>query len=249
MPTTFHHSLIPHFQTMARSGWRGGKKLYFEMVPSPYDNFVTGNPNAGTVDEIADSFDPGLDGGGYFEDFVSDGNNGDELYLSASATKYFACAPAQEFFILIRFGLPTITDIRFFTGTCPYGEQTYVNDNDNPYAATGVINMAGLQFSTGRGDTNFQFVRTNVDEETLTLTDTGVAPSTSTIYQLEMEYSNGGASLRGRLSDHTGAILMADTTVTDDLPLAPGIMEPFVGLKELAAAVKKFRFYRMELWA
>ena len=55
--------------------------------------------------------------------------------------------------------------------------------------------------------------------------------------------------MRGRLSDHTGTVLMSDTTVTDDLPLAASIIQPFIGLKELAAAVKKFRFYRTEVWA
>jgi len=243
MPTTFHHSLTPHFHTMARTGWRGGKRLSLSWFPA-YSGQVLGMGMTPHISENASSYLYDADAGGPYLEALSGAVENDDSYIS-TIQSYFNFVPKANLYMTVRFSLPVITNTRFLTGLIPYGNRASVTGSDDPSQS-----MIGLQFSTGRGDTNFQFIHS--DASTMVLVDTGVAPATDVIYQWEMEYSGGGMALRGRLSDHTGAVLMADTshtateaqfTTNEEVSVSA-----FIGEDTLTTADAKFRFYRTEVW-
>ena len=248
MPRTFHHSLTPHFHTLARTGWRGGKKLNYYWGAAGYSS-ISGSAGgmllSSSVNENGDAFRLDSDGGGYYVEIATNDVTDDDSYIG-TVSNHHNRRPVSNLFWTMKFALPTVANCRFFTGLIPYGSRASMNNSDDP----GLVQVV-FQFSTGRGDTNFQFIHN--DSATQTLIDTGVAPATDVIYQVELEYSSDGMALRGRISDHTtGAVLMADTTHTaasaDYTNKKQIDIAPFIGEETLAAAVAQFRFYRTEVW-
>jgi hypothetical protein len=207
-----------------------------------------GHSMASTIFEQAEAHRYASDSDGHYVEIDSDNETGEsksDVYV-ASSSYFSAITPISNCYFFMRFKLPTITNVRFFAGLCQYGDRNYITVADDAERV-----YAGYQFSTGRPDTNFQFVHD--DSSTQTLVDTGLAPATDVVYNIELEYSSDGTALRGRISNATtGAILMADTmhtatsTITNNklLPMAP-----YLGLVTLAAETKQFRFYRAEVWA
>jgi len=237
MPQVHHHSLIPHFQTMARTGWRGGKTQRLAWWPAAGAGQVSGDGLASTIFEQYEAYRYDSDAGGHYLEIDSDNETGEvksDVYI-ASTSFYFAVTPISNCYFTMRFKLPTITNVRFFAGLCQYTDRDYITTADDP----GRI-YAGYQFSTGRPDTNFQFAHD--DSSTQTLVDTGVAPATDVVYQVELEYSSDGTALRGRISNTDGGVLMADTmhtatsTITNNklIPFAP-----YLGLVTLAGEMKQ----------
>ena len=240
MPTTFHHSLTPHFHTMARTGWRGGKNLMYRWRANPTtyqpSQAAVGTSDSGSISENADSHTVGADAGGPYCDFIT-GTGTDDCYIGTSG-RYYTVIGLSDFYHIARFALPVAFDGSFFVGLTPYGNRTVINNSANPYS-----NMIGLRYIDGT-DTNFQFVRSAASS--VTSTDTSVAPATDVIYQLEQEFSSDGTSLRGRLTNvGTGSVLWADTTVTDNLPAVTTEMSPLIAAKN---GTNTFRFYKHEVW-
>lgn len=133
-------------------------------------------------------------------------------------------------------------NVRFFAGLSKYGTYNNTIDSDDYNN-----HHLGITFSTARPDTNFQFL-TRKASVGQTLTDTGVAPDASKIYDLEIEFSLDGAAVRMRLSEVDGTILKADTAITTNLPLATSALDPTMGIRTLTTAAVGFRFYRAEMW-
>ena len=249
MPRTFHHSLIPHYHTMARTGWRGGKSLMMRWWANPTTSnialSVVGNVDNGAISENADSFSIGADAGGNYCTFLTGDSDGDDCWIGTTSG-FYTVRGLSDFYHMARFALPAaMTNVRFFVGLTPYGNRTLINNADNPSA-----NQIGIQFSSSR-DTNLQFVSSPGDMgASQTLTDTGVAPATDVIYQLEQEFSSDGTSVRGRLTNvGTGSVLWGDTTVTATLPAATTELSPFIGAKTSTTADATMRFYKHEVWA
>jgi len=74
----------------------------------------------------------------------------------------------------------------------------------------------GFQFSTPRGDTNWQFI--SWDGSNQTTTNTGVAAAATTLYQFEIDVLSTSA-VSWKILDYTGATL-ASGTATATLPSA-----------------------------
>lgn len=180
---------------------------------------------------------PGTDAGGYNQTFDTGSSTNNEATFGISHY-YYHTLPTANFFYWCRFGLSDLTNVRFFCGLTKYGTYNNVIDSDD-YGN----DHCGLTFSTARPDTNFQFLSRNAAQ---TLVDTGVAPDAAKIYDLEIEFSSAGASLRMRLSEHDGTVVAADTTITTNLPTLA--LDPSMGIRTLTTAAAGFRFYRAEMW-
>lgn len=209
---------------------------------------VGGNSMSSTIFEQFEAIRFDSDSDGHYLEIDSDDETGQsksDVYI-ASTSYFFSVTPISNCYFFMRFSLPTLTNVRLFAGLCQYGDRNYITTADDPGRV-----YAGYQFSTGRPDTNFQFVHD--DSSTQTLVDTGLAPATDVVYNIELEYSSEGTALRGRISNATtGAILMADTmhtatsTITNNKLIA---FAPYLGVVTLAEEMKQFRFYRAEVWA
>ena len=112
-----------------------------------------------------------IDTDGVFEQLLTNTTlNNDAGILSAIVLHRGDTRPS----ILFKFRISPITSTRIFIGVSDQGLSTMV-DSDNP-----VGNYVGLQFSSARPDTNWQFVAKNA--VTQNLQDSGVAVSTGTFF-------------------------------------------------------------------
>lgn len=85
------------------------------------------------------------------------------------------------------FNIQSITNVRFFVGLT---DQTTRGNNTNADDPAGA-NMAGLQFSTARGDTEWQFMIKNGATQTLVPNTVAGTPVTTGPYMLEISLSDG----------------------------------------------------------
>jgi len=163
-------------------------------------------------------------------------NNTAVIYISA----FEEIAPNFEPLWTSKFRVLDNSDIRFFFGLTTQAGNT-INAND-----TIAGDSVGFQFSSSRGDSNWQLITNNGG--TQTTTDSGLAFSTSQIYIMEIEWSGVGTSVRFRISDQNFNVLMGDTTVTSNLPAVTSDLSPISSLQTLATAAKTSRFYWSEIW-
>jgi len=135
---------------------------------------------------------------------------------------------------IVRFATESnITSIRFFTGLT---DQTGIimTNGDNPAGE-----YIGLQYSTDRGDINWQFVRK--DGTTQVLTNTGVAPIASRNYLLRI--STNGSTYKIELMDQTIANVVATSTYISGGPAATTDLRFSISIESRVAAVRQFYFY------
>jgi len=138
----------------------------------------------------------------------------DNFYDSTGAIGFapISAANPQGYF---KFSLDVLTSTRFFVGFCGQGNGGATGvwpGTDDPQ-----FPMAGLQFSSYRPDTNFQFMVRDQSGGTRTLVDSGVAVDTAVHYLL-VEIV-GSTSVVITLYDASEA-LQATHTFTANLPLA-----------------------------
>ena len=220
------------------------KRLAYWIHPTGMANTsgvsLSGTGNVSNIYEtVSGAVNLGTDDGGYHQEFDTGSSTNNESTWGINHY-WFHALPTANFFYWVRFGLSDLTNVRFFAGLSKYGTYNNTIDSDDYNA-----DHLGITFSTARPDTNFQFLTRKVSVGQ-TLTDTGVAPDASKIYDLEIEWSSSGTSVRMRLSEHDGTIVKADTTITTNLPTAA--LDPTMGIRTLTTAAAGFRFYRAELW-
>lgn len=146
----------------------------------------------------------------------------------------------SDMFTVQKFKVLDNTNIRYFWGWT--SEYVYdINDNDTIASDDSV----GFQFSTNRGDTNWQLITNNAG--TQTTTDSGVAFSTGQIYIMEIEFLGEGTSVRFRISDENFNVLMNDTVVTSNIPTDGSEMNLVRGIMPLSGDVS-WRFYWSQVW-
>lgn len=220
----------------------GTKRLAYVIRPSSYPLYFTGTGYIQYITEVESGAGPnlGVDDGGMHQEFLTGTTTNNESYFGIGHY-YYEITPEADLFYWCRFGLSHTTDLRLFCGLSKYG--TYANTIDSDDYNN---DHCGITFSTARPDTNFQFLsrKASVGQ---TLVDTGVAPDTSKSYDLEMEFTGGGTSLRMRLTESDGTIVAADETITTNLPTTFQF-DPTMGIRTLADAAKGFKFYRLEAW-
>ena len=179
----------------------------------------------------------GEDKGTYFEQ-LTDTSSGKDATLRL--TSFEEVPPFADSLYILKHRVLDNTDIRVFAG---WSTESYNAVNDNDTIADDAV---GFQFSSSRGDTNWQLI-TN-DGGTQTTTDSGCPFQTSLIYIMEIEFSSLGTSVRFRISHENFDICMGDTVVTSNLPTASSDMSPLSGIQTLAAAAKTRRYYWEEVW-
>lgn len=227
---------------LARQYETGVKRLAYTIYPSGKSAVLSGTGYVSSLYEYDSGTGPtnALDDGGYYSEFITGTSTSDKSYMGVN-NYYYSMEKDSDFFMRFRFGISHLTDVRFFLGVVKYGVYPNITLYDDYNA-----DHCGITFSTARPDTNLQFVSRKVSVGE-TLVDSGVAPNVSEIYDMEMEYSGGGTSLRFRITDWEGNILCADTNVTTNLPTTTQL-DPCFSIFTLADAAKGFRFYRAEVW-
>lgn len=153
----------------------------------------------------------------------------------AGAGGLFTAANQRPTFVTL-FALDSLADVRSFVGfsTASIGVTL---QSDDP--AAGYI---GLQFSTGRADTNWQFSHKSSGGGTQQLVDTGIAPTASTALFLEVEYTTTTTATI-RLRDETYSNILASANLTTEVPTGATGLTAGGGVSALAAAVKSFSTY------
>lgn len=172
---------------------------------------------------------------------VSDTNGGPILnFATAASTNSDAGASAQAFnfrpfqdkgYYILKFALGTTTSVRFFLGFSSTGIAT-IDANDDPAGGTLCF---GLQFSTNRADTNFQFMTD--DNVTQTVTSTGIAVDTN-YHFLILDCSATPAVTMSLLN--ASGVVQATSTFSTNLPAATTGMGQVLGLRTLANAAANF---------
>ena len=178
----------------------------------------------------------GIDTGDpYFEQVTTNLTSGATIY-AGSKGEY---SPLADPLAVQKFRVMDNANIRYFFGWCALN-QTSFNDND-----TITDDAVGFQFSTNRGDTNWQLI-TN-DGGTQTTTDSGLAFSNSQVYVMEIEFSGVGTSVRFRISDENFNVLMNDTFITSNVPTNGTDLYLQRGSMPLSGEVS-WRFYWSQVW-
>lgn len=131
----------------------------------------------------------------------------------------------QEPLAVIKFRLGATTDIRLFVGLTNAGNPANADLMPQP--------SVGVQFSTDRADTNWQFLKK--DATTQVLIDSGVAPDTSSHYVIVDAAS--ATSVLVRVMD-SAFVEQASTTFTTGLPTGTQVMS-LVSAMETRANVDK----------
>lgn len=131
--------------------------------------------------------------------------------------------------VIFKVSLAQTTDERYFCGLSSNGSM----NADDP---TG--HYIGIQYSTGRGDTNFQFV--SKDNATQSLVSTGVAADTN-VHYVDIEVAST-SSVTVTLRDSTFAA-QASNTFTTNLPATGNTLRLYSYLETRTTATKQQNFY------
>lgn len=132
------------------------------------------------------------------------------------------------------FALIDLTNVRFFIGLTDSLTSAAMVGSDNP-----AVGHVGIQFSTARGDTNFQFVYKSSSVGTQFVVDTGIAPNASKFYSMELD--NDGTNLLAILYDSNVSVW--STTISSNLPAASSPMGWRWSLETLENLAKNMRLY------
>jgi len=224
----------------------GGVPSYLDEVRSTdkrlrYDHFAIAdatrpggrNPLINATD-TGSSF--GVDDGSYFVQNSNSATTGACIY-AWSGDEF---PPQADAFFITKLRVIDNANIRYFAGWSVKSQNDF-NDTD-----TIADDSVGFQFSTNRGDSNWQLITNNGG--TQTTTDSGLAFSNSQIYIMEIEFTSLGTSVRFRISDENFNILMNDTFVTSNLPAAnTSGLAIQQGIMPLSGDVS-WRFYYHQVW-
>lgn len=112
------------------------------------------------------------------------------------------------------------TGIRSWVGCAAGTGATMFGSTDTP-----AVNFVGFRFSTSVPDTNIQVVI--YDGVTLTVVDTGVAPSLTTMQTLRIEWERNGSEVRFYVEN------VLKHTANTNLPAAGTDLRPMAGVKNL----------------
>lgn len=140
-------------------------------------------------------------------------------------------SPTLNWFSVFKFSLQSTSDVRFFVGWSSLAANTQ-NGSDDPAG-----DYVGLQFSTGRPDTNFVFV--SKDGSTQATHASTQAVSTG-VFFLTVDVSGDGTSYLLTLLDSTGTEVDSHE-FTSNLPSAE--MRPQIVTSALAASAVTQRIY------
>lgn len=131
---------------------------------------------------------------------------GDEAGWQTTDT---VCARGVIARVTIGFRLNQTTAMRMFIGVSDRATRSDNTAADNPAAAS----MAGIQFSTNRGDTRLQFMVQSAGTQTLQAIEPAGAPSTTINYVLEIVFT--GQTTAANIGTYMRLFRHANGTTTD----------------------------------
>ncbi len=137
--------------------------------------------------------------------------------------------------VMCKFHVGFTGDIRLFVGLTDIAISTMLASDDP------VGDYIGLQFSTARGDTTWQFARRNGGAQVLI--DTGITPVASSPVYLELE-SRGAADVTLKLRNSSRKIVRQDI-ITTSLPNTT--LRFMAALRTLAVVNKDINIYHAHL--
>ena len=147
--------------------------------------------------------------------------------------------PDTKPWCMFRFGIAETTAKRFFVGLADTQTLATINGADAP-----ACRYLGIQYSTNRADTNWQFVRDgNSGGGSQTIVDTTVAVSTSPLY-LIIDWT-ALASVTVTLLSAAMAVLYTATVTTDLIGTGVNIA-PIIATRTLTTATKSHNIYRVK---
>lgn len=139
---------------------------------------------------------------------------------------------ANGFFYFARAGVVDNTSVRLFSGLSSNAIAAQLN-TDNP-----VGNHIGFQFTTARGDTNWQMQSKN--GTTQSLVNTGMPVNANSVYDLIMFCSPLCTSVTWEIRNITAGTT-AKGTIATTLPTATTAMRIIHGVSATTAAIRNFR--------
>lgn len=172
------------------------------------------------------------DADGIRGDLTTSSTSGNPVYFDYTASNFATPNALPQFTFKFRTGA-SVANIRLFVGLT---SGTASSELANDYATN---NQIGLQFSTPRGDTNFQFVSAHTTLQTVT--SAAVAPTVTTVYYLQLRYTTSSSATL-TLRSSTGTQL-ATATVNTTMPVAGTALQPMAGLSTQTTATRTFGFY------
>jgi hypothetical protein len=175
---------------------------------------------------------------GFMANFATAATSGDEAGTSSSNTALFrgSTSGANGFFSMTRVGVVDTTSVRVFSGMADQTIATMVGA-DNPSG-----NYAGFQFSTVRGDSNWQFV--TKDNSTQNVVNTGVAFTANKVYDLYFSCTKQCASVTWEIRNVTDGTSAQGTTASN-LPSSTAALRMVLGVETQTTAVKNIRMQQM----
>lgn len=175
---------------------------------------------------------------GFMANFATAATALDNAGTSSNVASFFrgSTTGANGFFFNARIGVVDATDVRLFIGMANQTIAT-MTDSNNPSG-----HYAGFQFSTNRADAAWQFVtKNNVTQD---VSDTGLAVSTSKVYDMYVYCTPQCATIYWRVDNVTDGTTAEGSTATN-LPGGSTALRGMVGVGAVAASAKNIRMQRM----
>lgn len=188
-----------------------------------FDGMFNGPSNSGTLSIVNTTDGSEVN----FASTASTSSNAGACGLGAN-TQIFN----NKVLMIMKFRLNTTTNVRMFLG---WTDNTSMATNlgADDVAAT---NMVGLQFSTNRSDTNFQFMVDN--NSTQTLTSTGVAVDTNAHYLVIDCTATNSVTMT---LYNSSFVSQGTTTQTTNLPTSTVAFTPCFGAQTLTNSAANLR--------
>jgi hypothetical protein len=174
------------------------------------------------------------DGNGVFFEQTTAASAGTDALTRGSSNipQAYQCRP----YMIQKFKFTgVVTSVRMFAG--------FTDSSPGPIGADAPTdNYVGVQFSTARPDTNFQFVRNDGGTPPAAV-DSGIAPVQGTVYYVVVDYQSATSCTVSLLSNLF--VVLASTTFTTDLPPVTNAPNFLLGVRALSASARAFGIYEV----
>ncbi len=171
---------------------------------------------------------------GYMTNFATAATLNDTAGTSSVNTTFFrgSAGVANGFFFSARVGVVDTASVRTFVGLANQTIATMVG-NDNPAG-----HYIGFQFSTNRGDANWQF--TTKDNTTQNVVNTTMPFTANNVYELSFNCTSTCTTVNWQIDNLTTGTRLQGSTASN-LPGGSTSLRQVLGVSALTATAKNFR--------
>jgi hypothetical protein len=182
---------------------------------------------------------------GYTADFPTSNTSGNASYVGQTTAQWFRgnTSGSNGFFYVARLYYPDAnygagaTGSRIWTGLTSAALGTTMTNSDNPAG-----NFAGFQYSTNRGDVNWQFM--TKDNTTQNVINTTMAFTVNKLYDFYVYTAPQGATVFWRIDNLTDGTTQEGST-TNNLPTSTVALRAVSQLQTLTTTSRDFRLAKM----